>query len=203
MAQKILKHCARALSFALHPYVLPIYWMTLLLTQTSLARLSLEVREVLIHCVVCFAVIVPSMLVAFLYTTCEIFHKKLPKMRMVALVIALVCYCKGVYELHAWPAIEFLYKYMLGSAYGILFCLVVSLECKISVYMTAMGGFVALLLVLNILGVSQLFPWLIGCILATGLLASARLYLGAHHPKQMLVGFLGGFVIMLIALLFL
>jgi hypothetical protein len=67
---------------------------------------------------------------------------------------------------------------------------------KMSAHLTGLGG---LLAVIGILGVY--FPslpvayLLVGALLLGGLLASSRLYLDAHRPAEVYVGFLVGFVI--------
>ena len=64
-----------------------------------------------------------------------------------------------------------------------------------------MGAAVALFVVLNIAGEQAMFWVLIATLLVAGLLASARLYMGRHRSLQLLVGFVGGFAMGVISLL--
>lgn len=66
-----------------------------------------------------------------------------------------------------------------------------------------MGAIVALLVVMNIVGVGNMLLPLSVAILGAGALASARLYLGCHNPVQIFAGFFGGFGVAMLAVLFL
>ena len=55
-----------------------------------------------------------------------------------------------------------------------------------------MGAVVALLVVMNVVGVGNMLVPLMVAILCAGALASARLYLGCHNGWQVLAGFKGG-----------
>lgn len=83
---------------------------------------------------------------------------------------------------------------------GILVFLVgvISAYWKISAHLSAMGGLVGLLVIVSMHLNVNTNLWLIIVILLSGVLASARLYLGAHKPSQVFAGFaLGFFVIAL------
>ena len=92
---------------------------------------------------------------------------------------------------------------MLAAACCEVMCLVVSRYWKISLHLTGMGAVVALFVVMNILGVGNMTVPLMVAILLSGALASARLYLGCHNGRQVLAGFCGGFVVTVLAVLFL
>ena len=62
---------------------------------------------------------------------------------------------------------------------------------------------VALLVVMNVVGVGNMLVPLMVAILCAGALASARLYLGCHNGWQVLAGFCGGFAVSVLAVLFL
>jgi hypothetical protein len=64
-----------------------------------------------------------------------------------------------------------------------------------------MGAAVALFVVLNIAGEQAMFWVLIATLLAAGGLASVRLYMGRHRSLQLLIGFVGGFAMGVISLL--
>ena len=84
-----------------------------------------------------------------------------------------------------------------------LFCLGLIQFTRISLHLTAMGAGVAALVMLNIIGENSLFWTLLVAILATGMLASARLYMGRHRSLQLLTSFVGGFLICVITMLYL
>ena len=84
-----------------------------------------------------------------------------------------------------------------------MMCLLVSLRWKISLHLTGMGALTAMLVVMNFIGVGNMFVPLAVVVLASGALASARLYLGCHNGAQVFAGFCGGFVVAVLAVLFL
>lgn len=204
MTNKLLIHFSRALSWALHPLVLPLYLVALLFTQTAFALFPTAIKWYLAKMVILYGTILPMVVIGLLYLVGRLKSFKLQRCneRMLPLFVGMLCYFLCAYAVHTVPQADFLRKFMLAAACCELLCLVVTSEWKISLHLTAMGAAVAMLLVLNTLGLTQLFPWLILTVLATGLLASARLYLGYHNSWQILAGFMGGFVITWIALLF-
>lgn len=77
------------------------------------------------------------------------------------------------------------------------------LKIKTSLHMLSMGVFLGFFLVLSNNYSVSLFPLLIVLILLSGLLASARLYLKAHTPKEVYLGFLLGIFTQIITFYFL
>ena len=205
MDSKYYTSLARALSMALHPLVLPLYLVAMLFTQTTFSLFPTGVKWYLGGSVLLYGSIVPMLAVLLLYKIgwlkdLHIHHRR---DRLLPLLIGAIAYMLCALVIAKVPQAAFLRKFMLAAALCELFCLVLSTEWKVSLHLTAMGAAVALLVVMNSLGLTQLFGWLIGTVLAAGLLASARLYLGYHNPRQVLVGFLGGFLLTHIALFWL
>jgi hypothetical protein len=66
-----------------------------------------------------------------------------------------------------------------------------------------MGAAVALFVMLNIAGEPAVFWPLIYTLLAAGVMASVRLYLGRNRSLQLLIGFVGGFCLTTLAMLYL
>ena len=82
--------------------------------------------------------------------------------------------------------------FILGAVISILLAGVISLSWKISAHMIGIGGLCGMFFVLNVWS-SILFSHLITSILLAGSVGFARLYLKAHTPMQILLGFLLGF----------
>jgi membrane-associated phospholipid phosphatase len=75
---------------------------------------------------------------------------------------------------------------------------IISFFWKISAHLTGLGGIFALALYLGYKLQVNTSHWFIFFALATGLTAFARLYEGAHNPKQVLVGFTLGATVVII-----
>ncbi|MBQ2393612.1 MAG: hypothetical protein II303_05490, partial [Alistipes sp.] len=124
-----------------------------------------------------------------------------PAERLRPLIIGAAAYVVAALAIAHIPQAIFLRKFLLAVACCELMCCLVTMRWKISLHLTGMGSAVALLAVLNVLGLPNLFSVLMWAILLSGLLASARLYLGYHKPLQLLAGFLGGYAITWLAMI--
>ena len=196
---------ANLLSWVLHPFLQPIYLMVLLLTMTTFAHYSIGVKLYLMWVVVLYAVLIPLLALGVLRSLGRIsdFRVDNRRERILPLLIGAVCYVLCAITFAKIPSAIFLRKFMVAAACCEVMCLVVSLRWKISLHLTGMGALVALLVVMNIVGVGNMLIPLMVTILCAGALASARLYLGCHNGAQVLAGFCGGFAVALLALLFL
>lgn len=196
---------AQGLSWALHPFLMPLYLMTLLMTMTLFARYPAGVKFYLWWVVALYAVIIPVLSLGVLRSLGRLsdFRIESRRERMLPLLIGTVCYILCAITLSKLPSAIFLRKCMAAAACCEALCLVVTLRWKISLHMTAIGAAVALLAVVNIVGVGEMLVPLAAALLLAGALASARLYLGRHNGAQVAAGFFGGFAVALLAVLFL
>lgn len=196
---------ANTLSWVLHPFLQPIYLMVVLLTMTTFAHYSTQVKFYLMWVVALYAIIIPFLALGVLHSLGRISSFKVDnrRERWLPLAVGIVCYVLCAITFAKIPSAVFLRKFMVAAACCEAMCLVVSLWWKISLHLTGMGAVVALLVVMNIVGVGNMLIPLMVAILASGALASARLYLGCHNGAQVLAGFCGGFVVAMLAVLFL
>lgn len=196
---------ANTLSWVLHPFLLPVYLMAVLLTMTTFAHYSTQVKFYLMWVVALYAIVIPFLMLGVLHSLGRISSFKVDnrRERWLPLAVGIVCYVLCAITFAKIPSAIFLRKFMVAAACCEAMCLVVSLWWKISLHLTGMGAVVALLVVMNIVGVGNMLIPLMVAILAAGALASARLYLGCHNGAQVLAGFCGGFVVAMLAVLFL
>lgn len=193
------------LSWVLHPFLLPLYMMALMLTMTLFSRYPTNVKVYLAWVVVLYAVVIPvlSLLVLRSLGRLSDFRVDKRRERLLPLLIGAICYVLCAITIAKIPSAVFLRKFMIAAACCETMCLVVSLRWKISLHLTGMGAAVALLVVMNVVGVGSMLIPLAVAILLSGALASARLYLGCHNGAQVLAGFGGGFAVAVLAMLFL
>ena len=196
---------ANTLSWVLHPFLLPVYLMAVLLTMTTFALYSTQMKFYLMWVVALYAIVIPFLVLGVLHSLGRISSFKVDnrRERWLPLAVGIVCYVLCAITFAKIPSAIFLRKFMVAAACCEAMCLVVSLWWKISLHLTGMGAVVALLVVMNIVGVGNMLIPLMVAILAAGALASARLYLGCHNGAQVLAGFCGGFVVAMLAVLFL
>ena len=196
---------ANTLSWVLHPFLLPVYLMAVLLTMTTFALFSPGVKFYFLWVVMLYAIIIPFLTLGILHSLGRISDFRIDnrRERLLPLLIGTVCYVLCALTFSKIPSAIFLRKFMLAAACCEAMCFVVSLRWKISLHLTGMGAIVALLVVMNIVGVGNMLLPLSVAILGAGALASARLYLGCHNPVQIFAGFFGGFGVAMLAVLFL
>ena len=199
------KKISTGISWVLHPFLLPIYMMALLLTMTPFAHYSPNVKFYLLWVVALYAVIIPVLSLGVLRSLGRISDYRVDdrRERMLPLLIGALCYILCAVTVAKIPSAVFLRKFMLAAACCELLCLGVSFYWKISLHLTGMGAVVALLVVMNVVGVGNMMVPLVAAVLCAGALASARLYLGCHNGRQVLAGFCGGFAVSVLAVLFL
>lgn len=196
---------ANTLSWVLHPFLQPVYLMVVLLTMTTFAHYSVGVKFYLMWVVVLYAIIIPFLALGVLHSLGRISDFKVDdrRQRIWPLLVGIVCYALCALTFAKIPSAIFLRKFMVAAACCEAMCLLVTLRWKISLHLTGMGAAVALLVVMNVVGVGSMLIPLAVAILLSGALASARLYLGCHNGAQVLAGFGGGFAVAVLAMLFL
>ncbi len=195
---------ARALSLLLHPLLVPTEITLLLLYgPTFYALWPPSIKIYLLWVIALFTAIVPALFVLFLRTSGRLPDLWLSERRerLLPLAIGMISALLCLVVVRKLPDAVLLRRLLLATAVCEAFCLVVTLRWKISLHLTTMGGVTALLTVMAIAELGQLTVPLYAVIALSGLLASARLYLGSHHGMQVFAGYVAGFVITLLALI--
>lgn len=200
-----LRKLSAGLSWVLHPLLLPLYMMALLLTMTAFAYYPVGVKLYLAWVVTLYTTVIPVLALGVLRSLGRIsdFRVDDRRERALPLLLGAVCYVLCAVTIARVPSAIFVRKFMIAAACCEVMCLLVSLRWKISLHLTGMGAFVALLVVMNVVGAGRLLVPLTIALLGAGALASARLYLGCHNGAQVAAGFFGGFAVATLAVLFL
>ena len=195
---------AHGISWLLHPFLQPLYLMTLLLTCTIFAGYPVRMKLYLWGVVILYTMLIPALALGVLRRSGRLSDFRVDKRdeRILPLLIGAVCYLLCALTIGKIASAVFLRKFMVAGTCCELMCLFVSLRWKISLHLTGMGALTALLAVLNFIGIGNMVLPLAVTILAAGCLSSARLYLGCHNGRQILAGYCGGFVVALLAVLF-
>ncbi len=201
----LLRNLAIAISWILHPYLLPIYLVTLLLVFTAFAHYSANIRIYIFWVVLLYTAIIPALSFGMLRSLRTRIDFRIGRYRqqVLPLLIGAICYILCAITIAKIPSAIFIRKVMIAAALCEFLCLLLSPRYKIDRHLMGMGALTAVFVVLNIIGVGEMFAALLGGILCTGLLASAHLYLGRHNPAQLLIGYSCGFILAFIALLLL
>lgn len=195
----------RSLSILLHPTLIPFYAVALLLlSDTLLSFADSSTKLFFAGSVAVNTIAIPAFCILLLriFGILKGFTLETPRERMLPLAVTVLCYAASAWMLRDMPTVFLVRKFFTAATACTLLCLVLTPFWKISLHMTAQGGMVALLLLLNIMGTEMLLLPFCCTILFAGLLGSARLWLGAHTPAQIFAGFAAGFVLTTLIVLF-
>lgn len=116
--------------------------------------------------------------------------------RTPAYLISAVCYIAAAIYLMKVHSPDWLWLFVAGGLLSLVINVVITRWWKISAHMTAMGGLVALLFrfQLSYIAIYDMQWWIIGAIVLTGIVGSARIYRERHDLWQVLAGTACGFV---------
>ncbi len=197
---------SRALSWLLHPFVVPLYVLGfMLLTDGFLSRLPASIKSYLAWIVVLYAAIVPMLSIAFMrgLGLLKNFGLHSQRSRLLPLLVGAISYVLCAITLSDVAVATIIRKFVLAAACCEVLALVVTPFWKISLHLICMGGVTAVFTLLSVAGAGQHFWALVATILLSGALASARLHLGAHNPSQIAVGYFGGLVVAMLVMIYL
>ena len=201
----MLKRLSKILSAVFHPSFVPIYLVALLLFADSVYDMfPLRIKFYLLWVVALYALVIPFVGRALLKRADKWGGGKIKHLRSKAipLLLGTCCYLLCAITLMKSPSLILFRKIALAAAMSELFCLLTLPFWRASLHMTAMGAATAALVTLNIIGAQNMFWVMMASIIITGMLASARLYLGRNNGIQILAGFAGGFVVSAVTMLF-
>ena len=114
--------------------------------------------------------------------------------RRIPYLVGALCYYLVATSLKAMPLPVETYLFIIASTLVIvihLFCLGFF---KPSAHMGGIGGFTGLVFALSLQYQLNLLLIIGVCLIVTGFLASARLYLDAHNIGELIFGYLSGFI---------
>ena len=105
------------------------------------------------------------------------------------------CFYFGLFylflDLSIWPSIKVL---IFGAGLAILLTALINMKYKISAHMVGVGGLLGSVIVVSMAIKFNAIPLICVLILLSGLIATGRLYLRAHEPRQIYSGFFLGFI---------
>ena len=186
---------SRAISYALHPLTVPtIAALLLLFGPTVMANLPVEARWFIAAVVLLNTLILPAFSLAVLKLFGGLSDLRLsePRQRLIPILIVLLSYVSCLMMLSD-VMMAFLIRRFLFAAMGcVVLTLIVTPFWKISLHMTAAGGLLGMMIVMNYTGLAQFRTTLIVLTVLTGALGSARLQLGSHSLAQVGAGAAAG-----------
>ena len=185
------------LSWVLVPLLMPVYGLMLAfgLSVLDVAPMHLRVNYTLI--VAGITVVIPMILVVLLKRLGLVDDIGLNnrKERLIPYIITIIAYGAAAWYMAAKHAPLWLSMFFAGGAVAALVNLLINFRWKISAHAAGIAGVVALLIRIAKDGYPEpeIFTWLLIAIGLTGLLGSARVWLGRHTVWQVVAGYAVGF----------
>jgi len=192
---------AKTLSILFHPLLMPTLGIMFIFYSGSyVSFLPSDVKKIILLVVGANTLGLPLIMMPLFikFKVINSFAMETNKERILPLTFTLIPYILSVYFLIKLPIPFIITSFMLGASIAVALCLIISYWWKISIHLVGIGGIIGFLISFSIRLYTNILPLLIIFVIAAGLLASSRLFLKAHKPLQVYLGFLLGFLVMLI-----
>jgi len=193
---------AKLLSYLFHPLVITTAGMMILFhSGTSLSVLQPEVKRLTLIITALFTFVFPAAMIIMLYVTKVIDNIDLSERRERILPISLtiILYLFTFFIMREIPQLTRGHMVFLFCPPAALFVLLLFNNfMKPSIHMAAMGVLLGIILIV-IIFYGALIQWMfILAVIVTGLVGSARLILKIHSPREIVTGFMTGFLVTLL-----
>ncbi len=189
---------AKTVSVIFHPLLMPVYGLIIIFSVPVLGYLPFEVKRLIFLIVLINNVLLPLSLFPFLRYRNLISSWSVNSRteRMIPLIFTTLLYAATSYIINKFPIPGFLKSYVMAIFFLSLVVTLIYFWKLISLHSVAAGALISLVLTLSFKLYSPLIWYLLGIVVISGILLSARLKLSYRTPGQVWSGFLTGFVVL-------
>jgi hypothetical protein len=193
-----MKNFANIITYLFHPLLMATYGCLIIffcLTDTIYFVFTpLKLKLILTLTVFAFTFLLPVLNLLILYKLNYVSSLKIEnrKERTFPLIMTALCYFGlfyMIYDFNIWPAIKL---FVLGGGICILFAAIINMWWQISAHMIGIGGLFGVLLAICYYMQMPVLTAISIILLLAGCIGSARLFLQAHTPNQVYIGFIFG-----------
>ena len=149
---------SRAISYALHPLIAPtIAALLLLFGPTVMSNLPAEARWFIAAVILLNTLILPafSLAVLKLFGGLSDLRLQSQRQRMLPMGIVAVCYMLCILSFRQMTVAFLVDRFLIAALCCVVIAFVVNLYWKISLHMTAAGGLLGMMIVMNYTGLAQ------------------------------------------------
>ncbi len=198
---------ARLTSIFFHPMILPSLAVIILFAIPSYVSYSTPVlaRRMIVGLVFLNTCIAPMLIILLMKRLGLISDLLLQNRndRIYPIMVSVFFYLFTYYLFRQANMPSLLNYFIMGATLLVLLGFVITFYWKISLHMMSMGGFTGYLIAVSLILGYEMPMLIIGSIIMSGMLGSARIKLNAHNPTQVYVGYLTGILLMLVLFLYL
>lgn len=187
-----------AVSTVFSPLLVPTYGVILAMSLTFLALLPPATRWLTVGMLFFMTAVIPAGSIMVMKRLGMVSDHSLSERneRTPPYLISAVCYLAATIYLLKVHSPDWLWLFIAAAMVAMIVNVVITRWWKISAHMTAMGGLVALLFRLQFshIAIYDMQWWIVGAIVLTGIVGSARIYRERHDLWQVLAGTACGFI---------
>ncbi len=201
----MLKNLTQAISFVFHPIWMPIVGTFIILNHSRLITLLPTEAHKVIYIIVGLSTIGLPLLMLPVF----LFRKNIKTLQMtqkqeryIPLFVMAIFYFFSYHTLRNLNVPNMLSTFILGSFISVTIAAIVNIWWKISLHGIGLGGIIALLTLILVFHHGYPEGLFVQALIYTGIVFSARLYLNQHTLKQIVVGFLCGFLTISLTMVF-
>ncbi len=202
--EKRLVVCARVLSSIFNPFYLPFVGMVLLFWCSYLSLLPWRYKLLVLACVYLFTLLLPTLLIRLYsrYSGWTPLQIGLKERRIVPYIISIVCYFACYYILDYLHIPHFINLILVIALLMQMLCAFINVWWKISTHSAAIGAVTGTLVMFSTFFGFYLLWWLCATLVISGLVGSARMILRQHTLPQVVGGYLVGFTIAIVVVMY-
>lgn len=201
----LLDRLAIGCSFLLHPGVIPTYTSAVILFGTNAYDMIPRVYKLYVLALILLSTAIVPIIVLPLLKKLKIinsYHLSSNRERVAPMFIAAIGYLYCATRLSGLIYFPLADLYFMASSAGIVLLAAITYFWQISLHSASIAGATALIYSYSVMTNNSLIDYLPIYIMAWGLLASARLYMGRHNIAQVAAGSLVGFIFTLCYIIF-
>jgi hypothetical protein len=188
---------AKIISFIFHPLFMPLYGIWIIFSApTILGYLPVEVKKILSFIILVNNVLIPITLMPFFRYRNVISSYNIDERRerVTPLLATTLLYSITTIIIFRFQIPLFLKSFIIACSFLVLSVSIINFWWKISIHSVGVGALTAVVIILSVKMYTFLTWYLVGVILAGGLVLSSRLRLNVHNPPQVWVGYAAGFL---------
>jgi hypothetical protein len=197
---------AKIISVVFHPLLMPTYGFALIFfTQNYISTfIPLNVKLLILGITFIFTFILPTINAIILLKLGRIrsLEMETSKERIIPYLSTFMYYIALFYLFYSAQFSPVFIILILGAAVSVLFTLLINFKWKISAHAVGIGGIIGAVMGISLRLMIDLELIVIITILSSGLIGYARLKLLSHSPAQVYAGYLTGFLVQLLLMIF-
>jgi hypothetical protein len=178
------------------------FWLLFKICPPLAFGIPVKMQQFMIFFVFASTGIIPVIMVVVLRITGRVksFMLNSKEERNMPYLLTTLLYFFCFYNFYKLNVNGIILNYLLACTIILLMVTLINRFYKISIHMAGMGALTGLIAVMTYYNSADIRYLLIVVLILSGLVATARMFAGAHTFWQLILGYLGGFLVMFFAL---